>query len=41
MIIINRFDNNNRKLNNMMCISELIKIDSYPANLKAAISTLW
>ncbi len=35
MIIINRFDNNNRKLNNIMCITESINIDSYQANLKA------
>ncbi len=36
MIIINRFDNN-RKLNNVMCITESINIDSYQANLKAFI----
>ncbi len=36
MIIINRFDNN-RKLNNVMCITESISIDSYQANLKAFI----
>ncbi len=37
MGIINRFDSNNRKLNNVMCISESIKIDSYQANLNAII----
>ncbi len=30
--IINRFDNNNRKLNNVMYITESINIDSYQAN---------
>ncbi len=29
MIIINRFDNNNRKVNNVMCITESINIYSY------------
>ncbi len=37
VIIINRFDNNNRKLNNVMCITESINIDSHQANLKAFI----
>ncbi len=37
VIIINRFDNNNRKLNNVMCISESININSYQVNLKAFI----
>ncbi len=37
MVIINRFDNNNRKLNNVRCIAELINIDSHQANLKAFI----
>ncbi len=37
IIIINRFDNNNRKLKNVMCIIEWINIDSYQANLKAFI----
>ncbi len=37
MIIINRFDNNNRKLENVMCITESINIDRYQANLKAFI----
>ncbi len=37
MIIINRFDNNNRKINNVMFITESINIDSYQANLKAFI----
>ncbi len=37
MIIINRFDNNKRKLNNIICITESINIDSYPANVKTFI----
>ncbi len=37
MVIINRFDNNNRKLNNVMCITESININSHQANLKAFI----
>ncbi len=38
MVIINRFDNNNnRKLNNVMCIIYSINIDSHQANLKAFI----
>ncbi len=37
MVNINRFDNNNRKLNNVMCITESINIDSHQANLKAFI----
>ncbi len=37
MVIINRFDNNNRKLNNVMCITESINIDTHQANLKAFI----
>ncbi len=37
MTIINKFDNNNRKLNNVMLITKLINIDSYQANLKAFI----
>ncbi len=35
IIVINRFDNNNRKLNNV--IIESINLDSYQANLKAFI----
>ncbi len=35
--IINIFDNNNRELINVMCISESINIDSYQTNLKAFI----
>ncbi len=34
MVIINRFDHNNRKLNNVMCIIQSINIDSHQANLK-------
>ncbi len=37
MIIINRFDNNNIKLNNVKCIRESISIDSYQTNLKSFI----
>ncbi len=37
MVIINRFDNNNRKLNNVMCITESINIDRHQDNLKAFI----
>ncbi len=37
MIIINIFDNNNSKLNNVMCITESINIDSHQTNLKAFI----
>ncbi len=37
MITINRFENNNRKLNNVMLITESINIDSYQINLKACI----
>ncbi len=37
MIIIKRDANNNRKLNNVMCITESINIDSYHANLKTFI----
>ncbi len=37
MIIIKRFDNNNRELNNVMCITKSITISSYQANLKAFI----
>ncbi len=36
-IIVNRFDNNQRKLNNVMYTLESINIDSYQANLKACI----
>ncbi len=37
MIIINIFDNNYIKLNNVMCITESINIDIYQAKLKAFI----
>ncbi len=37
MIIIDIFDNNNRKLNNIICISESINIDNNQAILKACI----
>ncbi len=37
MIIINRFHKSNSKLNNVMCITESINIDSYQANLKVFI----
>ncbi len=40
IIIIYRFDNNNRKLNNVMCITESMNIDSYQANLKDFIKLL-
>ncbi len=37
IVNISRFDNNNRKLNNVMSITESINIDNYQANLKAFI----
>ncbi len=37
MIIINIFDNSNKKLNNVVRITESINIDSYQTNLKAFI----
>ncbi len=41
MVIINRFNNNNRQLNNVLCITESIHIDSYKDNNKSMYSTLW